>query len=106
MPEPTAGQIGLLFASVALFAAGWAVALARLRSDREALRIAAKACMYCGLVVALGVLIWHSANRGNWLPLADNFDTLVWLGLLLALFVLYTQRTHPLRGLEWFLAPV
>ena len=106
MPEPTAGQIGLLVASVALFAAGWALSLSRLRWNTEKLRIAAKACMYGGLVVALGVLIWHSANRGNWLPLADNFDTLVWLGLLLTVFVLYTQRVHPLRGLEWFLAPV
>jgi ABC-type uncharacterized transport system permease subunit len=106
MAEPTAGQIALLFLSVALFAAGWALSLARLKWDRESLRVAAKACMYGGLVVALGVLIWHSANRGNWLPLADNFDTLVWLGLLLALFVMYTQRAHPLRGLEWFVAPI
>jgi len=106
MTEPTAGQIALLFASVALFAAGWGLSLARLRADRESLRVAAKACMYGGLVVGLGVLVWHSANRGNWLPLSDNFDTLVWLGLLLALFVLYTQRTHPLRGLDWFVTPI
>jgi ABC-type uncharacterized transport system permease subunit len=106
MAEPTAGQIALLFVSVALFAGGWALSVARLKWDREKLRVAAKACMYGGLVVALGVLVWHSANRHNWLPLADNFDTLVWLGLLLALFVLYTQRTHPLRGLDWFVAPI
>ena len=62
--------------------------------------------MYAGLVAGLGVLVWHSASRGNWLPLSDNFDTLVWLGLLLALFVLYTQRTHPLRGLDWFVMPI
>ena len=106
MPEPTAGQVALLFVSVALFAAGWAVSLARVRSGRESLRIAAKACMYGGLVAGLGVLVWHSADRHNWLPLADNFDSLVWLALLLALFVLYTQRTHPLRGLDWFVAPI
>jgi len=106
MAEPTAGQIALLIASVALFAAGWGLSLARLWFDREALRIAAKACMYGGLVVGLGVLVWHSAGRGNWLPLADNFDTLIWLGLLLALFVLYTQRTRPLRGLDWFVSPI
>jgi ABC-type transport system involved in cytochrome c biogenesis permease subunit len=106
MAEPTAGQIALLIASIALFAVGWGLSLARLRVERESLRIAAKACMYGGLVVGLGVLVWHSAGRGNWLPLADNFDTLVWLGLLLALFVLYTQRTHPLRGLDWFVSPM
>jgi ABC-type uncharacterized transport system permease subunit len=106
MIEPTAGQVALLFAAVALFAAGWALSLARLWADREPLRVAAKACMYGGLVVALGVLVWHSADRRNWLPLADNFDTLVWLGLLLALFVLYTQYTRPLRGLDWFVSPI
>src|SRR4051812_5145371 len=106
MIEPTAGQIALLLASVALFAAGGGVSLARLWADRESLRVAAKACMYGGLLVGLGVLVWHSANRGNWLPLADNFDTLIWLGLLLALFVLYTQRMHPLRGLDWFISPI
>jgi ABC-type uncharacterized transport system permease subunit len=106
MAEPTAGQIALLFASVALFAAGWGLSLARLRVERDSLRVAAKACMYGGLVSGLGVLLWHSAGRRNWLPLADNFDTLVWLGLLLALFVLYTQRTRPLRGLDWFVSPI
>jgi ABC-type transport system involved in cytochrome c biogenesis permease subunit len=106
MAEPTAGQIALLIASVALFAAGWGLSLARLRRDREGFRVAAKACMYGGLLVGLAVLVWHSAGRGNWLPLTDNFDTLVWLGLLLALFVLYTQRTRPLRGLDWFVSPI
>ena len=106
MVEPTVGQLSLLFVSIALFAAGWGLSLARLWRESNSLRIAAKACMYGGLVVALGVLLWHSGNRGNWLPLADNFDTLVWLGLLLALFVLYTQRTRPLRGLEWFVSPI
>jgi ABC-type uncharacterized transport system permease subunit len=106
MIEPTAGQIALLLASVALFAAGWGLSLSRLWAERESLRVAAKACMYSGLLAGLGVLVWHSASRGNWLPLADNFDTLVWLGLLLALFVLYTQRTHPLRGLDWFISPI
>ena len=106
MAEPTAGQVALLIVSVALFAAGWGLSLARLWHDREGLRVAAKACMYGGLVGGLGVLVWHSAQRGNWLPLTDNFDTLVWLGLLLALFVLYTQRTRPLRGLDWFVSPI
>lgn len=106
MAEPTAGQVVLLLVSVALFAAGWGLSLARLRVERDSFRVAAKACMYGGLVIGLGVLVWHSAGRRNWFPLADNFDSLVWLGLLLALFVLYTQRTRPLRGLDWFVSPI
>lgn len=73
---------------------------------RNGLRLGAKVCSYCGLLVALGVLVWHSAGRRSWVPLEDNFDALVWLGLLLALFVVYTQRTHPLRGLDWFVLPI
>ena len=47
-----------------------------------------------------------SGHTKDWLPLGDNFDALVWLGLLLAMFVLYTQRAHPLRGLDWFVLPI
>jgi ABC-type uncharacterized transport system permease subunit len=108
MVEPTAGQVALLVVSVALFAAGWAASLVRTRlgDERNSLRVAAKALVYCGLLVGAGVLAWHSARRGNWLPLADNFDALVWLGLLLAAFVMYTQLTRPLRGLDWFVLPI
>lgn len=109
MTEPTAGQIALLLVATALFAAGVALSLWRLRTGAqggERLRIAAKACTYWGLVAGAAVLAWHSVSRRNWLPLADNFDTLVWLGLLLALFVVYTQRTAPLRGLDWFVMPI
>jgi ABC-type uncharacterized transport system permease subunit len=110
MAEPTAGQIALLVAAIALFAAGVVLSLARLRGDAmrqsETMRVAAKACTYAGLAAGLAVLVWHSLARRNWLPLADNFDALIWLGLLLALFVLYTQRTHPLRGLDWFVMPI
>ena len=108
MTEPTGGQLALLIVSVALFAAGWGASLARawVGAERESFRIAAKACVYGGLTVGAGVLAWHSARRGNWLPLADNFDALVWLGLLLAAFVMYTQGTRPLRGLDWFVLPI
>lgn len=106
MVEPTAGQIALLVVSIALFAIGSGVSLARIRWDRNPLRVAAKACWYWGLLAGAGVLAWHSARRGSWLPLEDNFDTLIWLGLLLAVFVLYVQRVRPLGGLDWFLMPV
>jgi ABC-type uncharacterized transport system permease subunit len=110
MVEPSAGQIGLLLVATALFAAGVVLSLWRIWGtatvQTERLRLAAKACTYAGVATALGVLVWHSVNRRNWVPLADNFDSLVWLGLLLALFVLYTQRTRPLRGLDWFVMPI
>lgn len=105
MIEPTTGQIALLVASIALFAIGSGVSLARIWWDRNDLRIAAKACWYSGVLAAVGVLAWHSARRGSWLPLEDNFDTLIWLGLLLAAFVLYVQRMRPLGGLDWFVMP-
>ncbi len=106
MAEPTLGQLALLVASIALFAVGSGLSIARLWWDKNSLRVAAKACWYGGAVVALGVLVWHSIGRGSWLPLEDNFDTLVWLGLLLSLFVLYMQRSRPLGGLDWFVMPV
>ena len=103
---PTTGQLGLLAASVGAFAAGGVVSLARLHWDREGLRIAAKACLYFGILFGAGVLAWHSQTRHNWLPLGDNFDVLVWLALFLAVFVAYTQRARPLRGLDWFVMPI
>src|SRR4051812_6246220 len=106
MHDVTAGQLFLLFAAVALFAAAEAASLARIWGDREGLRVAANACLYLGTLCGLGGAVWHAVHRRSWLPLEDNFDALVWLGLLLALFVLYTQRAHPLRGLDWFLVPV
>jgi ABC-type uncharacterized transport system permease subunit len=106
MNEPTPGQLGLLVLSIVLFAASMGLSLARIWRERNALRIAAKSCGYWGVVVGLGVLVWHSIDRRSWIPLEDNFDTLIWLGLLLALFVLYVQRTRPLAGLDWFVMPI
>jgi ABC-type uncharacterized transport system permease subunit len=106
MNQPTTGQLALLILSVALFAAGSGFSLSRIWWDKNSLRVAAKACWYTGILVGLGVLVWHSVDRRSWLPLEDNFDTLVWLGLLLAFFVLYVQRTRPLGGLDWFVMPI
>jgi ABC-type uncharacterized transport system permease subunit len=106
MPYVSTGQLALLIVAAALFAVGMVLSVARLWKDGETVRLAAKACQYAGVVCGVGVLVWHSAARGNWRPLEDNFDAFVWLGLLLALFVLYTQRIHPLRGLEWFVLPI
>ena len=61
---------------------------------------------YLGICLGLAALIWRSIDRGNWMPLEDNFETLATLALLLAGFTLYVQRAKPIPGLDWFLMPV
>jgi ABC-type uncharacterized transport system permease subunit len=106
MPEPTGGQIALLIVSITLFTIGSGLSLTRIWHNRNSLRVAAKACWYFGVLAAIGVLVWHSLDRGRWMPLEHNFDTLIWLALLLAGFVLYMQRARPLGGLDWFVMPI
>jgi len=103
---PTYPQIATLILSAILFSIGAVMSLTRIWHDWRGKRLAAKVCVYVGLVIALLVLAWHSNTRGDWVPLGDNFDTLIWLGLLLAAFVLYIQRRRPVGGLDWFLFPV
>jgi ABC-type uncharacterized transport system permease subunit len=105
---PTTGQILLLILAILLFFTGGLLSLARTWWDREDLRIGSKACLWCGVTVSLGVLLWHVITRqtGNWLPLEDNFEAFIWLAVLLAGFVLYVQRTRPLGGLDWFVMPI
>jgi ABC-type uncharacterized transport system permease subunit len=104
--EPTIYQLVLLVASAAMFAVGGLLSLLRLRKESERLRVGAKACMYAGVCAALGVIIWHSNSRGAWSPLRDNFEALIWLGVILALFVMYLQRHRPVPGLDWFVMPI
>lgn len=104
--NPNVGQVILLTGAVALFAAGGGISLSRLWADHLWSRLAAKACMWFGVAVSIGVLVWHSVERRSWLPLEDNFDTFVWLGVMLALFVMYVQRRKPIGGLEWFVMPI
>jgi ABC-type uncharacterized transport system permease subunit len=54
----------------------------------------------------VALLIWHAASRGEWLPIGDNFDALIWLATLLALFILYVQRHRQLGALDWFVMPI
>jgi ABC-type uncharacterized transport system permease subunit len=103
---PNTAQISLLFACIALFAIGFFLSLFRIRRETESLRIAAKACTYGAIVVGVALIIWHASGRHQWLPLDDNFEALIWLGLILALFVLYVQRRHPIGGLDWFVMPM
>lgn len=92
--------------AVLFFAVGGVLSLLRILRQKPALRLPAKICAYWGVATALAVLIWHASLRGSWYPLEDNFGTLIWLGVLLALFVLYVQRHRPLAGLDWFVMPV
>ena len=82
---PNIGQISLLLLCIALFAIAGVVSLMRINRESEALRIAAKACSWLAVFSGVGVLAWHAVGRNQWLPLDDNFEALIWLGLLLAL---------------------
>jgi ABC-type uncharacterized transport system permease subunit len=103
---PNTGQIALLFVSVGFFTAGGLLSLARLWQSQNWVRVAGKSCLYWGVTAAVGVLIWHSFTRSRWVPIGDNFDALIWLALLLALFTAYVQGTRPLAALDWFIMPM
>src|SRR5580704_7648348 len=103
---PNSGQIALVLAAAALFLVGGFISVARLWRPSNALRLAAKSLAYFGICLGLAALIWRSIDRGNWMPLEDNFETLATLALLLAGFTLYVQRAKPIPGLDWFLMPI
>jgi ABC-type transport system involved in cytochrome c biogenesis permease subunit len=104
---PTTGQIHLVMLSILLFLVGGMISFARLRWESARLRIGAKACLWTGVLVTAGVLVWHAIMRGgNWLPLEDNFEAFIWLAILLSAFVLYVQRARALGGLDWFVMPI
>lgn len=116
---PHPGQIALLILSMLLLAAGMIVPwFSRGRTspatDGEGAADASAQAMgmvrsgrllWVGLICGLSVVIWHSLLRRDWMPIGDNFETLIWLGLLLAGFVLYMRHRRPLLGLEWFVLP-
>ena len=106
MIVPSTGQLVLLGVAIALFAAGMIVSVARAWKPSDKLRVSSKVCTYLGIVAAVGVIVWHAVARREWLPVNDNFESLMWLGVLLALFVMYTQRVRPVGGLEWFVMPI
>jgi ABC-type uncharacterized transport system permease subunit len=105
---PTTGQLILLVIVIALFVAGGALSFARLWWDRRDLRIASRICLGAGIVAAGALLVWHGGSRPkrSWIPIGDNFDTLVWLATLLAMFTLYVQRHKTLGALDWFVMPL
>lgn len=111
---PTAGQLALLITSIAVFVAGSVATVLRTRGESrdpsgrrpELFRKLGKIALYVGMLLTISVLTWHSYARGSWQPLEDNFGAFLWLAVFLAMFVAYTQRAHPLRGLEFFIMPV
>jgi len=105
MPEPTPGQLALLFLAIACYVIGGVFSLARLRFQRAWMPIFSRQALYLGLALSLSTLIWHSISRGSWWPVEDNFDSFIWLATLLAGIVLYVQRVKPLPGLDWFVMP-
>jgi ABC-type uncharacterized transport system permease subunit len=104
--SPTVGQLLVLFLAGGCFAGGVGASLSRLWLKSDRLRLTSKVQYYFGLLLGLVVLVWHAMSRQEWAPLGDNFDALVWLGMLLGLFVVYLQRAKPLVGLDWFVMPV
>ncbi|CAN5687946.1 hypothetical protein BH09PLA1_BH09PLA1_31100 [soil metagenome] len=103
---PNFGQLALLIAAIAFFVVGGVISLSRIRFEKSWSRIAAKACFWSGVSTAVAVLIWHAIVRNTWIPLDDNFEAFIWLGVMLALFVMYVQRTRPIGGLDWFIMPI
>ncbi len=104
---PTTGQLALLIAGIAVFIAGGVASLLRLRQEprdptgrqTEGLRLAAKACQYCGTFICIGLLIWHSQVRGDYKPLQDNFMRVSLAGHPLdALCRLFTARASAARA--------
>lgn len=118
---PHLGQLALLIVSMLLMAVGMIVPwLTGTRAGRlapegaagsaptgEATRGMAQAgrWLWAGIICGLVVVVWHSLARRDWIPLGDNFETLIWLGLLLAGFVLYMRARRPLSGLDLFVLP-
>jgi len=103
---PNFGQLALLIAAIAFFVVGGVISLSRIKFERHWSRIAAKACFWSGVTTAVAVLIWHAIARQSWIPLDDNFAAFIWLGVMLALFVMYVQRRKPIGGLDWFVMPI
>lgn len=100
------GQLGLLIFAIALYAAGGVTSITRAWADTRFTHRVSRCFLGSGIVASLGVIVWHAISRGSWLPLEDNFDALVWLATLLAIFTLYVHHNRPLGGLDWFVMPI
>jgi ABC-type uncharacterized transport system permease subunit len=59
-----------------------------------------------GLIVALIAQCLHSARRGDWLPLQDNFDALLWLAILVGAMTLYLRHRGIVPRFDWVSGPI
>lgn len=100
---PTLIPLILIYLAAAAMIAALVVSLRRTGAVRS---LVAKSLAYWGMVFALVAIVWHAAVVGQWMPLDDNFQSLVWIAVLLTAFLLYVQRTRPVGGLDWFLLPI
>ncbi len=103
---PTPGQLALLILAILLYTAGGILSITRAWTDRRSIHKISRSLLGSGIVASLGVIIWHALSRHSWLPIEDNFDALVWLATLLAIFTLYVHHNRPLAGLDWFVMPI
>ncbi len=104
MITPT--QIALLALAGLFFAGGWIAALSRLRGESKTAIGLTRGLVSAGCLLSLLLMAHHAFLRGSWLPLGDNFDTLLALAVLLSGLLIYFQLTRPLVGLDWFILPV
>jgi ABC-type transport system involved in cytochrome c biogenesis permease subunit len=103
---PNLGQMILLAAAIALAILAAVLAQVRLHRPSNAVRLAGKSSQYWAICLGLAALIWHCWARGSLLLPEDNFESLLALGLLLAIFVVYMQRVRPIPALDLFLLPI
>jgi len=103
---PNSSQIALVLAGAALFLGGASISIVRILHPGNALRLLAKSLDYFGICLVLAALVWRAVDRGIWMPLEDNFQTLATLALLVAGFTMYVQRARPIPGLDSFLMPM
>jgi ABC-type uncharacterized transport system permease subunit len=103
---PSISQLTLLFVAATLFVASAGSSLVGRWRGGKRMSVLARVLLGAGIAGCVGLIVWHDASRGQWLPIGDNFDALLWLATLLAIFVLYVQVTRPVVGLDWFITPV
>ncbi|HEY0009756.1 MAG TPA: cytochrome c biogenesis protein CcsA [Tepidisphaeraceae bacterium] len=100
MPDAlSSGEIFIALTAAAFFAASVGLSVARRQRAAIGLWVG-------GIGITLSALIYHAVSRGNWLPLEDNFDALLWLALIIACVALYLQRSKTVGRLDWVAGPI
>lgn len=103
---PSSVEIVGLVTAAGLMAASVGASIGRSWKVSALLKTVAAVCGWFSIIVGGAVLVSHSAGRGGWLPLDDNFDSLGASGLMLATCALYIQAVRPVGGLDWVVLPV